>query len=182
MFVYLITNTINGKRYVGQTVNSLEFRWSQHKRQGGSPYLSRAVKKHGEENFLIEAICEPPTVELMNEIEAEYIERYCTLAPNGYNLTVGGVAPKHHEDTRKKMSFSHSGKPNPYGHDWTQERRLKASQRNAGFGNSNVKLRPGQPEEIRRLYETSEYTQTQLAKMFCVNQTCISKVVLNKVF
>jgi group I intron endonuclease len=182
MFVYLITNTINGKRYVGQTTNSLEFRFSQHRRQNDCRCLYAAIKKYGEENFLIEAICEPSTLELMNEIESEYIERYNTLVPNGYNLTVGGVAPKHHEDTKKKMSLSHLGKPHPGAvYNWTPEMREKRRQKYRGFNNPNGKLKPGQPEEIRRLYETNEYTQMQLAKMFLVSQTCISEVVLNKV-
>jgi group I intron endonuclease len=181
MFVYLITNTISGKRYVGQTITSLEARWNQHKKIASCTYLHAAIKKHGEENFSIEAICEPPTVELMNEIEAEYIERYNTLSPTGYNLTKGGAAPRHHADTRKKMSLSHTGKPNPYGHNWTQERRERKRQQCLGFNNPNSKLKPGQPEEICRLYETDEYSQVQLAKIFSVDQTCISKVIRNKV-
>jgi group I intron endonuclease len=180
MFVYLITNIINGKRYVGQTVTSLENRWKQHQKLHSCRYLCAAIKKYGAENFSIEAICEPPTIELMNEFEAEYIERYHTLVPNGYNLMIGGVAPKHHADTRKKMSISHTGHPHPQINSWMTGTR-KPRRSYLGFGNPNSKLKPGQPEEIRRLYSTNEYSQTELAKMFSVGQTCISHIILNKV-
>jgi group I intron endonuclease len=179
MFVYLITNTINGKRYVGQTIAPLERRWQQHKKLSAAPYLHAAIKKYGEDNFTIEAICEPPTIELMNEFEAEYIERYRTLAPNGYNLTKGGVAPKHHEATRKKMSASHTGKPHPGAvYEWTPEMRERRRREYTGFNNPNSKLKPGQPEEIRKLYSTNEYTQTELAQMFSITQSRVSKIVL----
>src|SRR5271156_1859401 len=170
MFVYLITNIINGKCYVGQTVNSLEFRWRQHQRQEGCPYLHAAIKKYGVENFSIEVICEPPTIELMNEIEEEYIERYNTLSPNGYNLTKGGVAPKHHEDTRKKMSLSHIGRPHPNTNTWATGKR-KPRRSYTGFNNPNCRLKPGQPQQIRDLYSTNKYTQTELAERFSITQS-----------
>jgi len=110
MFVYLITNTINGKRYVGQTTQTLEERWSQHCASGGCCALNSEIKKHGAENFIIEAICEPPAEELMDEFEKEYIIRYNTLVPNGYNLMTGGAAPRHSIETRNKLSKAHTGK------------------------------------------------------------------------
>jgi len=109
MLVYLITNIIDGKRYVGQTTTSLEERFRLHKVLKSCRYLHSAIEKHGSENFIIEAVCEPPTIELMNELEAEYIRRYCTRAPNGYNLTEGGRVPRHNEVTREKMRLSHTG-------------------------------------------------------------------------
>jgi group I intron endonuclease len=117
MFVYLITNTINGKRYVGQTKTSLEVRWNQHqKNRTRLSALHGAVKKYGAGNFIIEPIIEVPTKELANEFEIEYIEKYCSKAPNGYNLTDGGEGTVNcfpNEETRKKMSEAHKGVPRP---------------------------------------------------------------------
>lgn len=90
MLVYLITNTINGKRYVGQTSGSLERRWFLHKNRKSCTALRSAIDKYGENNFTVEALFSVPTKELTGELEIEYIARYNTRAPNGYNLTKGG--------------------------------------------------------------------------------------------
>jgi group I intron endonuclease len=112
MFVYLITNLINGKRYVGQTKTTLAQRWNSHVSNDSGMYLHNAIKKYGKENFSMESICEIPTLELANEFEIEYIKRYCTLFPNGYNLQPGGNNPgPPSEETRRKISEGHKGLP-----------------------------------------------------------------------
>jgi group I intron endonuclease len=201
MFVYLITNIINGKRYVGQTTNSLECRWAAHQKSKNCRYLYAAINKYGKDNFTIESICEPPTIDLMNEFEAEYIHLYNTLVPNGYNLTEGGRVPRHNSDTRKKMSESHKGFRPPFSfrESWTPEMRKSAGLRSAvrfsndeyrakmsmlfsGDKNPNAKLTFEQAQEIRRLYLTNEYTQTELAIKFSVDQVSVSRIVLNQAY
>ena len=108
MYVYLITNTINGKRYVGQTRQTLTHRWNGHTHRSGCTYLYNAIQKYGKENFIIEPIVEVPTQELANEFEIEYINRYCTLYPNGYNIMPGGN--KISEETIKKLSDANKRK------------------------------------------------------------------------
>ena len=90
MFVYLITNLINGKRYVGQTSKSLEKRFRGHCIKSGCLLINRAIQKYGKSNFVIEPIIEVDTKDLTDEFEKEYIVRYCSKAPNGYNMTDGG--------------------------------------------------------------------------------------------
>ena len=111
--VYLVTNTVNGKRYVGQTNRSLARRWSQHCSSVGCCALSGAIQKYGKENFSIEPLFDVPTRELADEFEIEYIERYCTHSPNGYNLKSGGHVPVYSEESRKKMSASGKGRKSP---------------------------------------------------------------------
>jgi group I intron endonuclease len=94
MIVYLVTNTINGKRYVGQTSQSLERRWFLHQHRKSCKALHSAINKYGAENFTIEVLFSPPTREQAGELEIEYIDRYNTKAPNGYNLTQGGEGVK----------------------------------------------------------------------------------------
>lgn len=185
MFVYLITNTINGKRYVGQTAQSLKMRWWQHCNQKNCHHLSRAILKYGKENFIIESIVDAPTRELANEFEKEYIARYCTLAHNGYNLTTGGDRYEMTQATREKMSRAHSGANRPWVSTrmkayWTDERRKTASKQRAANKNSNASLNWDQVNEIRRCYATGMYSQQRLGKLFNVGQSAISSIVRNE--
>ena len=54
-YIYKITNLVNGKSYVGQTIRTIEERWKQHiKDSKGNKddfYLHRAIRKYGKENF-----------------------------------------------------------------------------------------------------------------------------------
>jgi group I intron endonuclease len=150
MLVYLVTNLINGKRYVGQTRKSLSERWKLHCRKSNNCFhLHRAIKKYGKENFSIEQIVEIPNQRLADEFESEYIQRYCSRTPNGYNLTAGGSVPQHSEETRKKMSSAHQGKPCPWVSErvWTLEQREQCRTRMIG----NKRLQGKHPsEETRR--------------------------------
>ena len=47
--VYLIWNTVNGKRYVGQTVQPLKTRFNQHSHT--ETVIGKAIRKYGKENF-----------------------------------------------------------------------------------------------------------------------------------
>lgn len=71
MTVYLITNLINGKKYVGQTIQSIKRRWDFHV-CGASRCiaLNSAIKKYGKENFKIESIYEAHSLEELTTKEA----------------------------------------------------------------------------------------------------------------
>lgn len=91
MFIYKVTNLINGKSYIGQTIKSLSYRWSQHCRnRRGCSALRDAIKKYGKENFTIEEIGGATNQTELNYQEWFLINKYNTLAPNGYNLKSGG--------------------------------------------------------------------------------------------
>lgn len=93
-YVYLITNRVTGKKYVGCTTGTIENRWQQHVKDAkrGLPYmLHRSLRKHGEGSFKVEPL---ETVEGSHEdlLQAEiaWIQRQDCVVPNGYNLTHGG--------------------------------------------------------------------------------------------
>lgn len=92
MIVYLITNKVNGKRYVGQTVRSLEERWKDHCRVKDDNYFHRAIHKYGVENFSLEIIDTADSGEELDEKEIFWIQKLNTLFPHGYNLKEGGDA------------------------------------------------------------------------------------------
>ena len=92
--VYIYTNEVNGKKYVGQSqdvdrrIKEHIYRASEKTSQEYNSILHRAFRKYGIENFSIEKIsC---SVEEMNDIEVQLIEKYNTLFPNGYNIQRGG--------------------------------------------------------------------------------------------
>lgn len=91
--IYKITNQINKKIYVGQTIGILSKRWREHcfqaKEGSKTYYLYQAMRKYGIENFDIEEIEECSNDEL-NERECYWIKYYNSFGEGGYNLTPGG--------------------------------------------------------------------------------------------
>lgn len=112
-YIYKITNLISKKVYIGQTIQDPIIRWRGHKNSikagKGCPILQRAALKDGIENFKFEVliICFD---EDLNTYEKEYIKKYNTIAPNGYNATEGGepggtfIGKTHTEETKKLLS------------------------------------------------------------------------------
>lgn len=95
MLVYMITNNVNGHRYIGITVCSLKKRWREHlcaARTGSEKRLYVAMRKYGMENFSIEKIYDATSFEDLQDAERRFIAQYETHASlnKGYNLTSGG--------------------------------------------------------------------------------------------
>lgn len=88
--IYLITNLINGKQYVGKTKHSISYRFSQHCNNNYKTHLHHAIIKYGKENFSIEEICVCDESH-WKELETFYIKFYHThYTEGGYNSTWGG--------------------------------------------------------------------------------------------
>lgn len=89
-YIYKITNTENGRSYIGQTRRSLKERFDQHIRDSlRCDYkVSRAIRKYGRDNFIIEDLEEVDDSEL-NSREIYWIAYFDTYH-NGYNSTPGG--------------------------------------------------------------------------------------------
>lgn len=131
--IYLITNTLNGKMYVGQTRQGLKRRIIEHKRDNSKSRgdIDMAIHRYGWENFTAEVL-ETCPVEMLNEREKFFIAKLNTQVPNGYNLTDGGdTALNISEETRAKISANHadfSGAKNGfYGKRHSEESRAKMS-------------------------------------------------------
>ena len=88
--IYKITNLLNGKVYIGQTIHP-ERRWTEHKqkvRHGQEKFpIHLAIEKYGEENFSFEIL--EWTDDYDNE-ERRLIKEYNSISPNGYNIGEGG--------------------------------------------------------------------------------------------
>lgn len=93
--IYKITNLINNKIYVGQSIN-IKDRWYQHKYKADKPQergynsiIHCAFRKYGIDNFSFEILEECNEDELDTK-EQYWIKTLNTLAPNGYNILIGG--------------------------------------------------------------------------------------------
>ena len=150
MIIYKITNRINGKVYIGQTIHTLEQRWKQHlknARNGVKTHLYSAIRKYGEENFEPEIICSADTKEELNLLETHYIQEYNSIDV-GYNMVDGGnnnvmfipYIKQHHkevvssEEIRRKVSEGMKRKI-AKGEFFTPEHRKHLSE--AAKGNHN---------------------------------------------
>lgn len=117
--IYIIKNNVNGKCYIGQSVN-LRSRIKDHIRNAKDLKIDlpiyRAIKKHGFHNFtidVIESFTRDPImpndelIRILDQKEIYYIEKYKAYT-EGYNCTVGGdygvLGLKMAEEQRKKVS------------------------------------------------------------------------------
>lgn len=110
--VYIIKNRINNKVYIGQTIQPIEYRFSQH--IGQKKYtIGSAMKKYGVENFYVEFLCNAYNQSELDQLEIFYIEKFNSISPKGYNVKSGGAAGKLNEEAREKISRARKGKK-PY--------------------------------------------------------------------
>lgn len=133
--IYLRTNTVNGKQYVGQTndMKKRDYQWFNTNWFYAGSLITNARNKYGTENFKTEILKECDTQDELNQWEQYYIKELNTKYPNGYNLTDGGdgnsgyqmtdegkarisaalKGKKKSEEHIRKISESKRGKPNP---------------------------------------------------------------------
>ena len=97
--IYSITNIINNKKYIGQSID-IKCRIRNHKyelrhNKHSNDHLQKSFNKYGEDCFVFETICECEESEL-DELERYYIAYYnCMNSDCGYNAESGGNARKH---------------------------------------------------------------------------------------
>lgn len=135
MYIYLITNKINGKKYVGQTQmeNPRRRMWAHYynsrvEKIRKKSLIAKAIHKHGWENFTTEVVETCLTCEDLNAAEIRCIQAHVCLVPGGYNLTLGGDGGgKHSEETKLKMSELAKNRPPS-----SEETRRKISEMNTG--------------------------------------------------
>lgn len=99
--IYITTNNINGKIYIGQTM-SRDTRYI-----GSGVYLKQAIKECGKSNFSSKVLVDNIELpEQLNCLEMFYIKLYdSTNAEIGYNLRIGGEnkAFKHTQESLEKI-------------------------------------------------------------------------------
>jgi predicted GIY-YIG superfamily endonuclease len=118
--IYKITNIINNKSYIGQSIN-INQRFYRHKsalKKGKhyNNYLLASYNKYGLESFTFDilfllennSLSKEEILNILNQKEKEFILQYDSFL-NGYNLTTGGDSCIVSDETKKKLSESHKG-------------------------------------------------------------------------
>lgn len=136
--IYMITNKMNNKKYIGQSVN-IKRRKSEHfTKHCNKMVISNAIFKHGKENFDFEVLEECDESQL-NELEIKYITEYKSNNREfGYNVDNGGNGTgKMSEETKQKIKKSSTGDKNHfYGKKHTDEVKNLISKLSSGKNNS----------------------------------------------
>lgn len=94
--IYVVTNKINGKQYVGQTINP-------HLPRGHGRLMKVAYKKYGVDGFDYKVIASGiNNRNTLNCLERMWISIFNTISPNGYNIESGGSEKQVWSEQRRK--------------------------------------------------------------------------------
>ena len=136
--IYSITNIINNKKYIGQSVD-IKSRFRNHKwelrhNRHFNDHLQKSFNKYGENCFIFDIVCECKEEEL-DELERYYISYYNCMNPDyGYNSESGGNLNKHWSDelTQKIKAMRGGENSGMWGKHHTEE--TKAIMREKALG------------------------------------------------
>ncbi len=145
--IYLITNKVNGKVYVGQTNQGVQKRWVAHcycARSGWTYPICRAIRKYSPESFSLEEIATAD-----NQKWADYLERVWILLydsrsrQKGYNIREGGNTSAMAASTRELLSEASKkawaeGRLKGYPHTQETKDLLTEMQKSGGFCKKDV--------------------------------------------
>lgn len=150
MFIYTISNSVNGRKYIGQTFD-LGGRWNRHllslrNKNHHNIFLQRAWNKYGEDAFIWDMVYDSDSRDEINKLEEDLILENV----GGYNIRPGGSNSPMAESTKKLMSKLAKERPPK-----TYEDKVKASK---------VKRPEGYP--IMLSPDNKEY-KIEVLKEFC---------------
>ena len=165
MLIYKIQNKINGKIYIGQTINSIEKRFGSHikaaNNKKNNSIIYKAIRKYGVQSFEVSVIDEAKDKETLNEKEKYWIKFYNSMdLAIGYNMAPGGEGGDlskyrkyrpHTEETkaviRARTKEAMAILP--------PEKKEKLKPLKGKFGKDNPNYgRKASPEEIKKLSES----------------------------
>jgi len=125
-FVYITTNLINGHQYIGDRTCTYP---DEDKYLGSGTLFTLKLKEYGRENFKREILEFFSSKNEAFNAQEEYIKKFNTLVPNGYNISpMGGIGVSgcHSEKTKLKIGIKSKGRKH------TEESKQKISIANTG--------------------------------------------------
>ena len=160
--VYLITNLINGKVYVGQTWRGADTRWKGHissSENGDSLYFARAIRKYGKENFSLGILSTAADQDSLNVYEKRWIALLNSSNKKcGYNLDLGGSNGRHGAETCEKISEI---RKEEWRDPMMREKRTVALSK----VRSSPDFKAKQQQNFRERWEDPEFKEMMLAAM-----------------
>lgn len=161
--IYIHRNKINGKCYVGQTVQDPKMRWMEGNGYNTQQKFYRAIIKYGWDNFehLILSDIYSNQDEL-NAAEIVTIAKYDSFN-DGYNSTLGGSSSlgyKHTEETKKKLRALHLGKK----HTEEEKKRIGISCSKALKGKKHTREHIKNQAEAQRGRKHSEESKRKISE------------------
>lgn len=179
--IYLVTNLINNKKYIGFTTQTVEKRFIQHKydsmtaRRNNS--INKAYRKYGITNFSVEWIYSSKDVDhCLRVIEPYFIELYNTYK-SGYNDTIGGEGAwglKASDETRQKQRLRMLGtKASPLSG-------LKKHLKLRGENHYRTKFTEADITNIKAIYKYCDISQYKLADIYKTNRATIGAICRGK--
>ena len=185
-YIYKVTNSINGKVYIGQTTVGFDERYHGGIKATHNSHLKRAIEKYGVDSFNIEKEYDVAySKEELDNLERYYIEKFkSNTGEFGYNKTSGGESYVMSQDvkdriskakrgqklsmeTRAKLSEIRSGEGNPmYGKQWSDEdkQRISKSVSKAITGEGNPMYGKQHTEETK-----NKISEKHSKKVLCKN-------------
>ena len=109
--IYLVTNTVTGKVYIGQTIGTIAARWKGHCGAGKCSRLWLSIETHGRAAFRIEKIDEALTKQELDDLERFYIAAYRANDKQiGYNFERGGAGKPISKDATERIAAKLRGR------------------------------------------------------------------------
>lgn len=200
--IYKITNTINGKVYVGSAVD-IKKRWRDHKwhlnnNKHHNSHLQSSWNKYGINSFNFEILLECEISELLT-FELDYIIKYdCFNNKLGYNVNDPEhifLNKKHTDKTKALLSKQKMGNKNPmfgkcgnkhprYNKATSVETRDKISLNRKGLtvgdNHPSAKLNSEDIIKIREMNKIDNISQTKIAKLYNVSLSNINSIINRK--
>ena len=164
--IYLVTNTLNGKQYVGQTIVAKN-------KVGHGKLMTRAYAKHGKENFTYDVICGGlDNKAILNFTERFWIKVLDSRLPNGYNIEHGGSdKDRVSEETKAIFKYNRLGKKH------SKETKAKMAKAAANISDETRR----KLSEARKKWSFSAETKAKMSKAklgYVMSEATKAKVAL----